>query len=386
MKQKAEKRSVLLVRDSDHSSSRRFASGALRRLADIPDWDVVTLNDHNQGFMQSVRILSRKHPFDGVITLSGAPWTEEVGKTLPKAVFVNAAIPSHGWTRYGCMVDNRKIAESAAATLLRLKPRHFAYVGAHAHDLEKSHSAVRERCFRRMVEARGGEVTMLFVDAHRLTQALAALPKPVGIFAYNDVTAAKVLAECRALGIQVPEQAAVIGVDNDPDICETTHPQLSSVDPDFEAAGRLAVEILAAALKRHDRIPRRTFGVCGVVERESTQTSKTGSRMVAAAREILRNRYGEKLSLDMIASWLNISTRLLSLRFREITGHSIHEELEEIRLAAAHRMLNATRRPVKAIAAACGFPSLENFYRRYRRRYGLSPRGGTCAKQNPECR
>ena len=68
------------------------------------------------------------------------------------------------------------------------------------------------------------------------------------------------------------------------------------------------------------------------------------------------------------------SPRLLSLRFREITGGTVHAELEEIRLAAARRMLKSRTLPVKAVASDCGFPSLENFYRRYRRRYGTTPR------------
>ena len=142
-------------------------------------------------------------------------------------------------------------------------------------------------------------------------------------YAYNDITAAKVLSELHALGVQVPEQAAVIGVDNDPDICENTRPPLSSVDPDFEAAGRMAVEVLSAALSERRRIPILKFGVSGVVERRSTQSGKTGSLMVSEAREILRRRYGERLSLELIAGELNISPRLLSLRFREITGGTV---------------------------------------------------------------
>ena len=137
----------------------------------------------------------------------------------------------------------------------------------------------------------------------------------------------------------------------------------------------MAVEVMSAALSERRRTPRLKFGVSGVVERSSTQSGKTGSRMVSEAREILRRRYGERLSLELIAGELNISPRLLSLRFREITGGTVHAELEEIRLAAARQLLKSRTQPVKAVASACGFPSLENFYRRYRHRYGQTPRG-----------
>ena len=374
MKRKPTRRNILLTFDSNYSSSRRVASGALRRIAEIPDWDVTMLNFRNRGFQRSVRLLSERQPFDGVISDSGIPLSDGLSKSLRNAIFVNAVAPSQGWTHFGCMIDNAAIAEAAASSLMLLKPRHFAYVGARAHEMEDSHSRARERRFRQFLVKKGLAVTSLFVDDDRFSTDLAALPRPVGIFAYNDITAAKALSELHALGVQVPEQAAVIGVDNDPDICENTRPPLSSVDPDFETAGRMAVEVLSAALSERRRIPILKFGVSGVVERRSTQSGKTGSRMVSKAREILRRRYGERLSLELIAGELNISPRLLSLRFREITGGSVHAELEEIRLAAARRMLKSRTLPVKAVAAACGFPSLENFYRRYRRRYGTTPR------------
>ena len=374
MKLKPTRRNILLTFDSNYSSSRRVASGALRRIAETPDWDVTMLNFRNRGFQRSVRLLSERQPFDGVISDSDIPLSDGLSKSLRNAIFVNAVAPSQGWTHFGCMIDNAAIAEAAASSLMPLKPRHFAYVGARAHEMEDSHSRARERRFRQFLVKKGLAVTSLFVDDDRFSTDLAALPRPVGIFAYNDITAAKALSELHALGVQVPEQAAVIGVDNDPDICENTHPPLSSVDPDFEAAGRMAVEVLSAALSERRRIPILKFGVSGVVERRSTQSGKTGSRMVSKAREILRRRYGERLSLELIAGELNISPRLLSLRFREITGGSVHAELEEIRLAAARRMLKSRTLPVKAVAAACGFPSLENFYRRYRRRYGTTPR------------
>ena len=374
MKRKPTRRNILLTFDSNYSSSRRVASGALRRIAEIPDWDVTMLNFRNRGFQRSVRLLSERQPFDGVISDSDIPLSDGLSKSLRNAISVNAVAPSQGWTHFGCMIDNAAIAEAAASSLMLLKPRHFAYVGARAHEMEDSHSRARERRFRQFLVKKGLAVTSLFVDDDRFSTDLAALPRPVGIFAYNDITAAKVLSELHTLGVQVPEQAAVIGVDNDPDICENTRPPLSSVDPDFETAGRMAVEVLSAALSGRRRIPILKFGVSGVVERRSTQSGKTGSRMVSKAREILRRRYGERLSLELIAGELNISPRLLSLRFREITGGTVHAELEEIRLAAARRMLKSRTLPVKAVASDCGFPSLENFYRRYRRRYGTTPR------------
>lgn len=377
MKRKSSRQNILLAYGSSYPSGSRIASGALRRLADLPEWDVTVMNYKNQGFLRSVRTLSRKHPFDGIIAETSVPLTGGLRKALPKAVVVNAALPTAEQSNFGCIVDNAAIAKAAAATLVRLAPHHFAYVGVRSSAHAIAHSSARAQHFQRILADRGHGSSLLFADDPLLGQKLAALPKPIGIFAYNDRTAALVLSHCRALGIAVPDQASVVGVDNDPDICENTRPPLTSVSPDFEKAGRLAVEIMSAALRGQTPALHRAFGICGVVERGSTQSARTGSRMVTVVRELLRRHYAEKLTLQHLASRLKISTRLLSLRFREITGRSVHEELDEIRLTKAHRLLESQTSPIKAVATTCGFPSVENFYRRYRRRFGQTPRQST---------
>lgn len=177
MKRKSSRRNVLLTYDSDYSSSRRIVSGALRRISEIPDWNVTTLNFRNRGFQRSVRLLAERQPFDGVITDSDIPYSEGLDRTIPDAIFVNAVVPTPGWTRFGCMTDNSAVADAAADALLRLKLRHFAYVGARAHDLENSHSVLRERSFRKILSRKGFKTSTLFVDDPAFTQHLAETPK-----------------------------------------------------------------------------------------------------------------------------------------------------------------------------------------------------------------
>ncbi|MBR2713648.1 MAG: hypothetical protein IKB76_02600, partial [Kiritimatiellae bacterium] len=92
MKRKSSRRNVLLTYDSDYSSSRRIVSGALRRISEIPDWNVTTLNFRNRGFQRSVRLLAERQPFDGVITDSDIPYSEGLDRTIPDAIFVNAVV------------------------------------------------------------------------------------------------------------------------------------------------------------------------------------------------------------------------------------------------------------------------------------------------------
>ena len=371
-------RNVLIVSDTNYNSDRRIVSGALRRLAEQTDWSVTTLNYKNKGFLQSVRLLALQKPFDGVIGGSSQVFTPELRQILPDAIFVNATAAKGDNPASHCVVDNEIIANAATDTLLKLGYTNFAFIAAQSHHAERLHSNLRAEAFANILKAKRRPAIILHIDDADLGVRLQALATPVGIFAYNDRVAAKIIDHCHALKLDIPSQVAIIGVDNDPDICNNTYPPLSSVDPDFEACGRNAIDALQAVFKNPRTKVRLTAGIKTVVLRESTQSTKTGGRMVAAARNLLRQRYAEKLTLDGIAASLHISPRLLSLRFNEITGHTVHEELEEIRLTAARAMLESEMTPVKTIAVACGFPSLENFYRRYRRRFNTTPR----ARQN----
>lgn len=370
---RAKPRNILVIHDSDASSSRRIVTGALKGIAEHPDWSPTALNYHNAGFLESVRLLNRAAPFDGVIVESPVPLTKALLSELPNAQIICATAAEDSYSHPSCIVDNKAIAAAAAEALLRLGCRAFAYVGASELPFTRFHSDERARHFCKALQAAGSSAQTILIDNQQLAQFLADLPKPAGIFAYNDRIAAALLKAIRSLRLKVPDQIAIIGVDNDPDICTNTHPALSSIDLDFESAGLFAVKLLEHEFSGRKSRLRMVFGFRGVVHRESTTSSKTGGRTIARAREIIRQNYARRLTLNSIAGELRISPRLLSLRFREITGHTVHDEIAQTRLEAAKSLLQNSSEPVKTIAAACGYPTLQNFYRHFKRRYGNSP-------------
>ena len=369
----SKRRNILIIVDSDYFCDRRIVTGALKVISKHLDWSTTTLNFRNAGFFQSVRLLNQGAPFDGVITNCSAPLTKAFVTELPNAHIVSAAADAESYSRYGCVIDNKAIANTAADALLRLGCHAFGYVGSEESPFQRFHSRERAQHFDKVLQKAGHSAQAVLIDDPQLERFLTDLPKPAGIFAFNDRTAAALMKTIRSLRIDVPGQIAVIGVDNDPDICANTHPPLSSIDPDFEMAGVFAVELLERAFAGRKPRSRKVFGVRGVVHRESTTSCKTGGRAIARAREIIRRDYAKRLTLDLIAHALRISPRLLSLRFREITGHSVHDEIAETRLEAAKSLLLKSTDPVKTIAAACGYPTLQNFYRHFKRRYGTSP-------------
>ena len=264
------RRNVLIIIDSDYFCDRRIVTGALKGLSKHLDWSTTTLNFRNAGFFQSVRLLNQDIPFDGVITNCSVPLTKSFVDELPNAHIVSAAADTEPYSRYGCIVDNKAIANAAADALLRLGCHAFGYVGSEESPFQRFHSRERAQHFGKALQKAGHSAQSILIDDPQLERFLTELPKPAGIFAFNDRTAAALMKTIRSLRIDVPGQIAVIGVDNDPDICNNTRPPLSSVDPDFEAVGRNAIDALIAIFRNPRARIRLSAGVKDVVPREST--------------------------------------------------------------------------------------------------------------------
>lgn len=208
------------------------------------------------------------------------------------------------------------------------------------------------------------------------------LPRPLGLMACNDVRARHVLEACRSLGLRVPHDVAVLGVDNDEMICELTDPPLSSVDQSSRRIGYEAAAMLDR-LMQGGLPPRQTpAGVpvaptiippIGVVARASTDTMATTDEAVLKALETLRANPCRKPDIAGIADSVCVSRSTLENRFRAAVGRSIHEEFIRLRLAGVRRLIADTDLPLKAIAIRSGFPSVQYMTTFLHRHTGLTP-------------
>ncbi|MBR4259495.1 MAG: substrate-binding domain-containing protein [Kiritimatiellae bacterium] len=199
---------------------------------------------------------------------------------------------------------------------------------------------------------------------------LLELPKPCALFAANDWTAAEVLNAAAFAGVKVPDDLAVVGVDDAHDICERTTPTLSSVKPDFQRGGELAALLLAARLrdKADFKGPRqRTFGPLMVVARASTRRLGVCDGVVASAIELIRREACSGLAACDVLKRFPCSRRQAEIRFRRATGHSVLDEIHTVQLERAKRLLLEGSLPLKAISDFCGFQnpnSLRKFFRK----------------------
>jgi LacI family transcriptional regulator len=166
---------------------------------------------------------------------------------------------------------------------------------------------------------------------------------------------------------------SVLGVDDNPIFCVHTKPSLSSLHPDFEAEGYAAAKAMAALLSGR-RIGRLSMvgGTVTCTHRTSTDPCSPAGRLVRKAEEIIAAMALTGLSSDILASELGISRRLLDQRFRQITGHSVRDSIETLRLDNVKRLLKGSVLTHREIAAASGFSSAVYLETVFVKRFGMT--------------
>jgi LacI family transcriptional regulator len=208
----------------------------------------------------------------------------------------------------------------------------------------------------------------------RLGRWLAALPTPCGVMACNDDRGRQVLEACRAQGLRIPEDLAVVGVDNDELLCELADPPLSSVALNAEAGGYRAAGLLEQLMRGRVRRPQRlVVEPLHVVARRSTAIDAQEDPEVAAAIHFLHDHACGPIGVGDIVRHLAISRRALEIRFRRSLGRSLHDEIRRVRLDRACRLLVESELPIPRVAASSGFRDASYLARVFQKELGTSP-------------
>ena len=196
----------------------------------------------------------------------------------------------------------------------------------------------------------------------------------------------EVLSACAAEGVSVPDEVAVVAVDNQEIFCENAVPPLSSVALDFYGSGVASAELLDKIIHGQTTCGEcRRFGVTGLVRRASSRRLRVVDAPVSAALETIRLHACERLSsVDVLRSF-DCSRRQAEMRFKKATGNSILEEIHRIRFVRACELLRTTRTSIEAVANMCGYTHAVFLVKLFRRFTGQSPdewrrqdRTGTC--------
>ena len=207
-------------------------------------------------------------------------------------------------------------------------------------------------------------------DRATLISWLKSLPKPCGILASCDDRAYEVIDVCHEIGIRIPQEIGILGVNNDPILCENSDPKISSIQPDFKREGYLAARAI-------DRMPKERIicvGVKQVVHRESTYPMSNSGKLVQKALAYIEKNATRKMTTLDVATHLHVSRSLLDLRFRELQGESVHDAIQGRRLNEVKRRLLSTRDSIEKISVDCGWENINSLKNLFHKATGKSMR------------
>ncbi|MDO4573692.1 MAG: DNA-binding transcriptional regulator [Planctomycetia bacterium] len=369
---------ILLLMGTSHGYGRELIDGITQYLFESgyrADFEL-------RGHLEPIPPWVKHWRGDGVIVRHNKPETfamlERIG--IP---YVKLNCPDHP---SDVDIDEEALGEMAATHFAERGIRNFAFFTQCDHYWTRR----RRDGFRRAVEKRGA-VFHLF-ERHRsdtppfltwnrrerrqFTTWLHELPKPVGVLASYDFHARQVLDVCQSEGVSVPNEIAVLGVNNEEWFCRLQTPPLSSIIQCGRKAGYEAARILCAKIQG-GAIPALPllFPPVGVSMRQSTDLVAIDDEDAAMALHLLREGACEGITIDEIVTRVGLSRRTLERRFKTQFGRTLGEEMLRIRLARAREMLCDSDLPVGNIARRLGFCSHAYFNHVFRQEFGETPSG-----------
>lgn len=282
--------------------------------------------------------------------------------------------------------DTEAVGRFAAEYFLGKHFEHFAYVN----EIRRVNwSLARGKAFAARIRSAGfdcavyaplGDGTHSDSGAARrdLAEWLKALPRPVAVYAATDARGRQVFDVASLAGLRVPADLAVLGTDNDEDLCDTTLPPMSSILLDAERAAYKAASVLDAAMRSgpEEQPPRTviTYGPAHIVERESCSDIRLSDPFISRAVEFITLNSCSSIRVSDVARHINVSRRFLEKRFASVFGRTVLDSIRSARLDHVCRLLRETTIPVSEVVAASGFCSQSYLGTLFRKRLGCSMR------------
>ena len=348
----------------------------IRRYAAAVGWDAIAWAEAAPDGLRA--FLEAHRPVAGCIV----ECSDDNGSLPPRlfgpipVVYLHASPALYGARAARVAIDNEAVARTAFRELAAVRPGSYAVVG----DARLFWwSGARERAFRALATGAGAEcrvfphVADADLRAARLAAWVARLPPRTAVFAANDFAAADVVRAARAAGRAIPRDLALVGVDDNEAVCRSFSPAVSSIRLDFEREGYMAAQLVGKArLGRAAASEPVSVPPLMAVRRESTGGYGRRDPHVMQAVETIRREACAGLEAADVIARAPGSKSLFNLRFREATGHSVHDEIERVRLEKAFALLSQTGTAVGAVASLCGYRTNIALHKAFRLRTGMS--------------
>lgn len=352
-------RHVALLIETSRSYGRGLLRGVRRYVTEHGPWSMFV---EQRALDSSPPPWLRQWQGDGILARTGSP-------AMAKAI-IATGVPTVEMrsVRYGqpfpfVGVDNRRLGEMVAEHLLERGFRHFGVYGTNVEEYYE------KRC-NNFVDAitQAGYDIAVFNTGRRsekprdwerqqrdLTEWVAALPKPAGVMACTDQYAFWLLDACKRAALSVPEEVAVVGVDDDETFCSMCSPPLSSVRLNTPQIGYAATELLDRMMAGEEPPAEILVAPLHVVTRQSSDSVAIDDPEVAAAVRLIRERACDGLTMADLLREIPVSRSTLERRMQEIIGRTPAAEITRIRLNRVKRLLEETPLSLAVIAHRCGF-------------------------------
>lgn len=322
-------------------------------------------------------LLERMKSADGIIMREGPFLKEILGLRIPAIVSNYATEHIPGLPNI--VSDHVAIGRLAADHLIERGFRHFAFCGYPDFFWSK------QRCegFTQRINEAGLEWTDYrppkTIRQHWkkelpfMMEWLKSLPKPVGLFTCVDERSQQVAEACKKSALRIPDEVAILGVDNDEMICMLSSTPLSSVAINAEKGGYEAAAVLDRLMKRKKKIATAIeISPSHVVTRTSTDIVTVADGSVARALTFIRDNSKRELQVGDVAQAAGLSRRVLEKRFRKTVNRSIYEQIRQERVGLIIKLLADPKLRIADIADSLGFPDGAHISRYFRSQTGLS--------------
>lgn len=280
--------------------------------------------------------------------------------------------------------DNPGVGRLAAEHLLERGFRDFGFAG----DTWFQWAVDRQNSFEATIAAAGctcssyempdepaGWMTVSWSGLdERMVEWVKRLPRPCGVFGAHDGWSLRLANACHLLGLRVPEDIAIIGVDDDHLVCELSHPHLSSVALDSERVGFEAASLLDQMLDGI-KVSTSIYRVqpLGVVVRQSTDIFAVPDEDVAMALAFIHKNAARGIGANDVMRVVHVPRRTLERRFRKYLDRGPHQEIRRVRVRLAKDLLIRTDLPVPVVASRSGFSGHGRLLKVFREDVGLTP-------------
>ncbi len=369
---------VALIIETSLGSGRDILRGVARYVREHEPW---ALYHEPHGLEASVPQWLRRWNGDGIIArIQTRRIAQQLAASGIPVVDVLGVVPELAFPLVS--VDNIAIARMAAEHLLERGFRRFGFFGIEG----ENWSEQRYAGFCSAVASVQSQVPICRLPRDTkgrrsweraeddIARWIAALPKPAGVLICSDQRGSQFLEACRRAGVSVPNEIAVVSVDNDEPLCEVCLPPLSSVEPGHLNVGYQAAALLDSML-RGGSASRKPLHVqpLETVTRQSSDTLAVADSRVGMALRLIRENAPSGMRIDDIAREVGLSRSVLQRRFRATLHCSIHQEILNVRIRHARELLATTEISLAAVAEQAGFKHQEYLGAVFRARVGKTP-------------